>query len=95
MHTENDKTDAATALYEAAKRTQQRRSILDGPVTNRGLLLVASYLAEAIRCVTSENPYAAERVASDLVNLEDDLTLAAAHDEAMRADSQRAWLDRE
>ena len=48
MHTKNNKADAATAaLNEELKTMRRRQTVLDSPVTNRGLLLAVSYLGKS------------------------------------------------
>src|SRR5262245_27167324 len=71
MHPKNDKTDAD--VETALKRVQQEHAVLDGPVTNRALLLAATHLGEVIRCAAAKTEYDAERMTCTWTDLENDL----------------------
>ena len=65
MHTKNNK-----ALNEELKTMRRRQTVLDSPVTNRGLLLAVSYLGEVIR---GRQRYSPDCVADTLGKLEEEL----------------------
>jgi hypothetical protein len=55
------------------ERIQLEHTVLDGPVTNRGLLLATSYLGKIIRCAGKKGAYDSESMVSVWANLQNDL----------------------